>query len=124
MDQRDFKPLPGGWTADHETMTLTDEHNGVTHAAEYEVCGTCEGRGRHVNPAINRNGITQETFDDDPEFFEAYRRGDYDVPCSACQGRRVVLVPKSPEGKAALHSAWGAEYDYAAEVEAERRMGA
>lgn len=61
--------------------------------AKFEVCGTCEGRGTHVNPNIDGNGLTAEDFAEDPDFEEAYFRGDYDVTCKTCHGARVVAEP-------------------------------
>ena len=34
---------------------------------EWEVCPTCDGRGSHVNPSIDCNGLTQEDFYEDPD---------------------------------------------------------
>lgn len=64
----------------------------VTLPAKFEVCGTCNGRGKHVNRNIDGNGLTAEDFAEDPDFEEAYFRGDYDVPCEECNGARVVPV--------------------------------
>ena len=61
--------------------------------AKFEVCGTCEGRGTHVNPSIDGNGLSAEDFAEDPDFEEAYFRGDYDVQCHTCHGEKVVAVP-------------------------------
>lgn len=62
-------------------------------AARYEVCDRCRGEGKHVNPAIDGNGITQsEALDLDEDFWESYRDGAYDVTCEECRGKRVVLV--------------------------------
>lgn len=60
--------------------------------AKYEVCDTCNGRGKTVNPSIDGNGISSDQFDEDPEFARSYFRGDYDVTCRTCEGKRVVLV--------------------------------
>lgn len=105
--------------------------------AKFEVCDLCDGKGKHVNPNIDAGGICEddEFWDDDmdEETGESrYMRGDYDVPCNCCGGKRVVLTIDraactSDELKAAL-----AEYDqhlrdeaeYEAERRAERRMGA
>ncbi len=54
------------------------------------VCPTCDGAGKHVNPAIDCNGLTAEDFYADPDFMEEYVRGDYDVPCRTCNGRTTV----------------------------------
>lgn len=100
--------------------------------AKYEVCERCQGEGKHVNPSIDGNGISREDFDQDPDFEEAYFRGDYDVNCEECKGRTTVLEVDEAACKAqglekALEAYWQARRDDAAyrrEVEAERRMGA
>jgi len=86
---------------DEKTMTITVEiHNSETDEPEelnipavYEVCELCDGKGTHVNPSIDRNGISGETFQEDPDFMESYLKGDYDVPCVSCGGKRVSPVP-------------------------------
>ena len=57
-----------------------------------EVCGTCDGRGKYVNPGIDSNGLSQSDFDEDPDFGESYWRGDYDMTCEECHGHNVVEV--------------------------------
>lgn len=54
------------------------------------ICSRCDGEGKHTNPAIDSHGITQEEFDENPGFQEAYMRGDYDVTCHECRGERVL----------------------------------
>jgi hypothetical protein len=56
-----------------------------------EICELCEGRGTMVSPAIDSHGLTIQDFDDDPEFAENYRAGNYDEPCSRCSGMRIEL---------------------------------
>jgi len=56
---------------------------------KYEVCPRCEGKGKHTNPAIDGDGLTQEDFDENPGFFEAYMSGLYDISCEECGGERV-----------------------------------
>ena len=57
-------------------------------------CTRCRGKGTHVNPAIDGNGITSDEMDrhdhDDPEFRDNYRRGMYDVTCELCNGKRLI----------------------------------
>ncbi len=68
--------------------------------AEREICSRCDGNGTHVNPAVDGDGISPEEFHEDPDFAEAYMRGDYDVQCEECKGERIVSVPdveKLPE---------------------------
>lgn len=62
---------------------------------QFAVCPTCEGRGSHVNPSIDSQGLSAEDFAEDPDFEEAYFSGAYDMPCSECHGQRVV--PKCAE---------------------------
>lgn len=92
----------GDVTVDHHAMTLsvlTEDDDGleytITIMAMYDVCGTCNGKGRYVNPNIDSHGISREEFDEDPDFEEGYFRGDYDVTCVECSGLRVVLVPNN-----------------------------
>jgi len=85
------------WDFDEEAMTIEitlendeGEEEDLTFPARFEVCSTCEGKGRHVNPAIDENGLSYEDFDADPDFAEDYRAGVYDVACYECHGKRVV----------------------------------
>lgn len=95
--------------------------------AIYEVCGTCDGKGAHVNPSIDAHGISPEELSDDPDFREAYFAGHYDVRCVECNGRRVVPVPDETRMDPWLvktvrdfrESFWADQ----AEQEHERRMG-
>jgi hypothetical protein len=60
--------------------------------AKFEVCTTCDGKGKHVNPSIDSHGITSDEWQNDwsPEEQEAYMGGAYDVSCYECKGARVV----------------------------------
>lgn len=69
-----------------------DEGYEVEVPAKYEVCPRCEGKGTHVNPSIDGNGLSSEDFDQDPDFREDYMSGVYDVACHECDGKRVILV--------------------------------
>jgi len=98
--------------------------------ARFEVCQSCRGKGTRVNPAIDGHGISSEEFAEDPDFEEAYWRGDYDIRCDECNGQRVVPVPdlsKVPEilrERYEHHLAGGlaAEASIRAEEAAERRF--
>ena len=114
---------PMGWNEDHRSMTLVDP-DGKAWPAEYEVCEVCGGQGTHVNPNIDRDGISPEKFAEDPDFEKDYHSGVHDVQCVACKGRRVVLTPSSDNGKIAFRDAWDSDSAYFAEMESERRMGA
>lgn len=54
-----------------------------------EVCQDCGGAGVQ---SLHGAAISRHEFDDDPDFEEAYFRGDYDSPCKVCNGQRVVKV--------------------------------
>jgi hypothetical protein len=115
-------------------IRTTDEGDEVEVAlpALFEVCQTCRGNGKHVNPAIDGNGLTQEDFDEDPDFREDYFSGRYDVTCEECGGQRVVLAIDEAECKRqgreddleAYYKQGREEAAYQAECAAERRMGA
>lgn len=104
---------------------------------QYEVCSLCSGRGKHVNPSIDAGGISSddEFWEDDHDYdydgedeagASRYMRGDYDVPCYSCGGRRVVPVPADntpTDVLKAIHQRAEDEAEYAAERAAERRYG-
>ncbi|HEU01353.1 hypothetical protein LCGC14_1552590 [marine sediment metagenome] len=130
MDIREQR-TPNGVTYDHARMVIIIEDygdGGFEIPAVFGVCQTCNGKGHHVNPSIDSHGISAEEMYEDPEFAEDYFGGVFDVDCNECEGLRVVLVPDDrnakPEAIAALDGAWRFESEYAAECEAERRMGA
>lgn len=93
---------------------------------KFEVCPRCEGKGTHVNPSIDGNGLTQADFDEaGPEFLEDYLAGAYDVPCYECKGQRVVAVPDfsrmTPEQRVQVERKQREEAEYQALVAMERR---
>lgn len=96
--------------------------------AHYDVCGRCEGTGKHSNPALDSNGFSDEIRADDPEFYEDYMDGKYDITCTECHGKRVVPVVDVSACTYAQKRALVmkrqydiAEAEYRAEVGAERR---
>lgn len=106
--------------------------------AHYEVCDTCHGKGKHVNPSIDAGGISSddEFWEDDwdydgPEGGQSrYMRGDYDVPCYECKGVRVVLdvnedlaKHQCPESLERYYDRLKDEASFHAERMAELRMG-
>lgn len=104
-----------------------DDGEEVEIPAVYEVCGTCDGKGSHVNPAIDAHGISPEEFDEDPGFREDYFSGVYDQPCNECHGRRVspIVAPDAPEELRKLADSWiESKIEIQLAYEAERRMGA
>jgi hypothetical protein len=95
---------------------------------KWEVCGTCNGKGTHVNPSIDAHGLTREDFDQDPDFEEEYFSGTYDVQCYECHGRTTSLTINrertSPGAIKMADDHFKDEASYRRECEAERRMGA
>lgn len=134
-DHRRIAATVKGWLADRihydycsMRIKVDDEDADKEYIlhAHFDVCGTCDGRGSVVNPSIDERGLTQEDFDEDPDFRVEYCRGRYDVPCPECAGRNVVLVPDDENDPAALEAyqrivegAWQG----AAEEAREREMG-
>lgn len=94
----------------------------------WEVCPTCNGKGKHTNPSIDAHGISSDEFAEDPDFAEDYHRGIYDVPCYECKGRTtslgIDLKNTSAETLKYIEDWFRDEASYRAEVAAERRMGA
>lgn len=117
------------------TITLFDddgEEMEVSLPSYKEVCSNCHGEGKHVDRAIDGNGLSREDFDEDPDFAESYFAGDYDVTCEECHGLRVVDVVDEEacqrQGKGEMlqryYDRLEEERNHRAEIAAERRMGA
>ena len=79
-------------TVSKKVYTDDDTVETVSFPVKLEVCPVCHGRGRHVNPSIDCHGLSQDDFDEDPQFEEDYFSGVYDVTCNHCKGRRVSPV--------------------------------
>lgn len=98
MDYRDrLATFGNGRTLfDESSMTLfynEGDENEFSVPARFDVCPSCEGRGKYVNPSVDSQGLSAEELLDDPSFAEDYFRGAYDVICEDCKGERVVPVP-------------------------------
>jgi len=113
-----------------QVLLFDDDGNDEEHdiPVRFKVCGTCNGKGMHVNPSVDCNGLTADDFDEDPDFREEYCAGRYDVTCYECEGRRVNPVIDEervdPDILKAIHSQWQSQAESRAERDAERRMGA
>jgi excinuclease UvrABC ATPase subunit len=129
MDRRDTNHKWYSTFSDERMQFTIDDGEGgeMVIPAKYEVCDTCEGKGKHVNPSIDSNGLSQEDFDDDPDFRENYFSGMYDVPCNECHGNRVS--PAVDESKMSKEDIKYVEeyisdfYSYQHECYRERMMG-
>ncbi|KKL46110.1 hypothetical protein LCGC14_2348840 [marine sediment metagenome] len=94
---------------------------------KFQVCPTCRGSGTMVNPNIDAGGLTQDDFDGDPDFYDDYMDGSYDIQCSECRGERVIpeirwnVVAKHLSD--AIHRWEQDDADYLAECMSEFRHG-
>lgn len=92
----------------------------------WEVCARCRGEGKHVNPAVDGNGLSAEDFAEDPDFREDYMSGVYDVVCEFCEGRRVVAVLDEEQCSAEQLAAYAtherSEAEYRELYASERRL--
>jgi hypothetical protein len=132
MDHRDVAAQHRGVFQDVDTRHMTatfEDGDGELHTVNlrFDVCGTCEGRGAHVNPSIDSHGLTAEDFADDPDFADDYRAGRYDVACHECAGARVTPVMDLDMNPAelvkAVQDAEAESWAYARQCVREREMG-
>lgn len=98
----------------------------VSLPARWAICDRCHGHGTH--DAWDGGMTREEMWEQGPEFEEDYLAGHYDAVCTVCHGSGKVL--EVDENRAAevdlkLYFEWVADRAaYAAEVAAERRVGA
>lgn len=100
MDCRNIGKIRGNHygTINKNTMQMTvimtdddDNETEVSFPIRFEVCNTCEGRGRHVDPNIDSNGITSDEWNEwDDDEREGYMSGRYDITCLECHGDKVT----------------------------------
>ena len=90
IDERTMQATLTIYFMDMEDMSYGEET--IQVPVTYEVCTTCNGRGTHVNPSVDCNGLTAQDFADDPDLMESYMSGVYDVACYGCGGKRVQPV--------------------------------
>ena len=96
MNSRDYSARTGGapaevsvdiWSADETTLIES-----VVLPTVNAVCWLCDGEGHHVDPSIDRNGLSADELYEDPDFADEYFNGGYDITCNECHGRRVVKM--------------------------------
>lgn len=111
-------------------VLFLDDGGELELPSTFIVCGRCEGRGSHVNPAIDGHGITAEEWngpDWDEDSREGYMAGRYDVACHRCGGARVVPIADYSKMSQEEIQAWERQLqdlaDLEAEEAAERRLG-
>jgi hypothetical protein len=136
MDYRDVATAEGSWyeSLDTRRMVATvwigvdDYEDLFAVPVRFEVCETCDGKGTYVNPSVDSHGISAEEWNDwDDDEREMYHRGDYDVVCATCGGKRVEPVPDydhmEPSLANRLRETIKARHDSAIEFVHEREMG-
>lgn len=97
------------------------ELDGEKLPSKFELCPVCSGRGTHVNPSIDCDGLTCDDFNEDPDFAEAYMGGMYDVTCYGCEGKRVIEVVDESRMDAATLQQYRVQEREEAEFRALRR---
>jgi cytochrome c553 len=113
-------------TIDFWTVDEAGAERLIRLPARWAICGRCHGNGTHDAWS---GGMTRDEMDEQgPEFLEDYLSGMYDVACTECGGSGKVLEPDvdrvSDADLEAYHEAQRLRWECAAEVAAERRMGA
>lgn len=89
---------------------------------KYEVCDRCNGKGTHVNPAVDGHGISPEEFEEDPDFKADYLAGAYDITCEVCGGLRVeAIIDEENVDKTPEYLAWVEAEEQRMRWEAEER---
>ena len=63
----------------------------------WQICPACEGEGTCVNPNIDANGLSYSELHADPDFYEEYMGGTYDVHCNACKGSGKITDERMTE---------------------------
>jgi hypothetical protein len=118
------------------TVTYTDAEDNeieesLTVPARWCICGRCEGQGKHSNPSIDGNGITESEMEEaGADFREDYFAGRYDVGCEECAGSGKILEVDGerfentqPEAYKRWVAEEAADREYEAESRWERKMG-
>ena len=138
LDHRDHTYYPNSIKQDHKRQLLIVDYDYVPseketpeeiaqnnpsgeYPAEYQVCPDCNGKGKYVNPSIDRQGLTSEDFAEDPDFLHDYMSGVFDITCRSCNGRNVILMPTTDQGKKIIANIIEDERQYFLEIAAERR---
>jgi len=85
------------WTSINESKMIarhkydTEDGKQVWYSFKYQTCDTCNGKGHHVNPSVDCDGLSYEDLYDGG-YAEDYFGGVYNVTCYKCHGQRVMPV--------------------------------
>jgi len=106
---------------------INHRHGGITEImlpGRRIVCDECNGTGRVLCDSLR--GVAFSRDEMEPDFEDAYFRGDYDVQCDVCHGNNVILVPDEDQLTKRQRILWQShtarEAEYQAELAHERRM--
>jgi hypothetical protein len=92
-------------------------------STHFVVCPRCQGKGSTTNPAIDGNGLNDESLGD-PDFMEYYLGGVYDIACPECNSERVIAVANEDDPN---YEKWlemeTAAQEMRQEIAHEQRMG-
>jgi hypothetical protein len=120
IDDLNYARDPRNSKRDPERVYVYDDDNVEREIpTRWEVCPVCDGKGSHVNPAIDCGGLSED-FMDDPDFMDDYRRGNYDQSCNRCGGRSTVRTVDRDACEADLLALYDADVEAAYDAEAER----
>ena len=128
MDSRDKFARQGGYQAPVLLVELDDgDYDEVELPTHFVVCPLCEGKGKHVNPSVDANGLGRGQMEDE-DFMHDYMSGVYDITCNSCNGRRVVKgldESRCTDGQLdEYYKQQQEQHDVELEMQAELRMGA
>lgn len=97
---------------------------------KWQPCSQCNGKGKTVNPSIDAGGLPGDYFDDDPEDYERYINGEYDINCTKCCGAKEEQIleydtenPLYNWCASRLDEQLECDYQSALEYAQEKRMG-
>ncbi len=71
-------------TQDIKVKTLLDE-NEIKYTHKWAICNECNGEGSELRSGLKGVDVTDMILDD-PDFYDEYIGGKYDVACSSCKG--------------------------------------
>ena len=103
-------------------VVYDDNDNELELPTTWEVCPRCNGTG--VHDAWEGGLTSSEMHELDDDFFEDYAAGRYDVPCSECNGERLVAIVDEDALTPEQARAWLADCEWRADAAAERAMEA
>lgn len=104
-----------------------DDREGNSQIVELElipeICSRCSGSGKVLSGSLEGAVISQEEFNEDPEFCEQYHSGFYDKICPDCSGTGCILNIDPELNNNDIKEAIKDEIDYQFQCKREREIG-